>query len=81
MSALRAARSDGVQKGLSLEGTHTSSFLGTQPRMTQVPPAPPCVSDALVANGSSHTATLAPWLADMRDARTPPLPAPMQNRS
>ena len=32
----------------------TSSFLGTQPRMTQVPPAPPRSSEALVANGISQ---------------------------
>ena len=38
----------------------TMSFLGTQPRSTQVPPAPPASSDAMRANGSSQMAVLAP---------------------
>lgn len=39
---------------------YTMSFLGTQPRSTQVPPAPPSVSDALRAKGSSQIAALMP---------------------
>src|SRR5205085_4661914 len=42
-----------------------------QPRLTQVPPRA----------ASSATATRAPRCAAMRAARTPPLPAPMTNRS
>src|SRR4051812_9765401 len=42
-----------------------------QPRLTQVPPSA----------ASSATATRAPRCAAMRAARTPPLPAPMMNRS
>ena len=42
------------------------SFFGTQPLNTQVPPAPPFLSDATKSNGISQTATLAPachlWL-------------------
>lgn len=38
----------------------TISFLGTQPRITQVPPAPPVASLAIVLKGISQTATLAP---------------------
>ena len=47
------------------------NFLGTQPRITQVPPT----------RLSSATATFAPERAAMRAARTPPDPAPMTNRS
>ena len=47
------------------------NFLGTQPRMTQVPPG----------RYSSATATRAPDRAASRAARTPPDPAPMTNRS
>ena len=47
------------------------SFLGTQPRITQVPPM----------RYSSASATRAPWLAAMRAARTPPEPPPMTIRS
>ena len=39
---------------------NTISFLGTQPRSTQVPPAPPTESDATLPYGSSHTAALIP---------------------
>ncbi len=39
---------------------YTMSFLGTQPRSTQVPPAPPATSEDLRANGISHTAALTP---------------------
>ena len=46
-----------------------------------VPPTPPAVSEEMVAKGSSQTATLAPKLAAKREARTPPLPAPMVKRS
>src|SRR3982751_363136 len=42
-----------------------------QPRLTHVPPRA----------ASSATATRAPRCAAMRPARTPPLPAPMTNRS
>src|SRR5256885_12121753 len=49
----------------------TNSFFGTQPRITQVPPI----------RYSSATMTLAPWLAAMRAARTPPDPPPMTKRS
>src|SRR3954466_15492391 len=49
----------------------TSSFFGTQPRITQVPPI----------RYSSATMTFAPWLAAMRAARTPPEPPPITNRS
>src|SRR5882757_7308034 len=49
----------------------TNNFFGTQPRITQVPPI----------RYSSATITLAPWLAAMRAARTPPEPPPMTNRS
>src|SRR5690242_12783377 len=49
----------------------TNSFFGTQPRITQVPPI----------RYSSATMTLAPWLAAMRAARTPPEPPPMTKRS
>ena len=47
------------------------NFFGTQPRITQVPPM----------RLSSATATLAPDMAAIRAARTPPDPAPMTNRS
>merc|ERR1719401_3385629 len=60
---------------------YTKSFLGTQPRKTQVPPTPPAVRDALVAKGSSATATFAPNPVANLDPRTPPLPAPMVNMS
>lgn len=36
------------------------SFLGTQPRRTQVPPAPPLLLEATRSNGISQTATFAP---------------------
>src|SRR5213080_3521972 len=49
----------------------TNSFFGTQPRITQVPPI----------RYSSATMTLAPWLAAIRAARTPPDPPPMTKRS
>src|SRR6201996_2640040 len=49
----------------------TNSFLGTQPRITQVPPI----------RYSSATMTRAPWPAAIRAARTPPEPPPMTNRS
>src|SRR5262245_10851431 len=49
----------------------TSSFFGTQPRMTQVPPT----------RYSSAIITRAPWPAAMRAARTPPEPAPITRRS
>jgi hypothetical protein len=39
---------------------YTKSFLGTQPRRTHVPPAPPTASLDISPKGSSHTATLAP---------------------
>ena len=39
---------------------YTMSFLGTQPRSTQVPPAPPATSDAFRANGISQIAALMP---------------------
>lgn len=39
---------------------YTMSFLGTQPRSTQVPPAPPPTSEALRANGISQIAALMP---------------------
>ncbi len=47
------------------------NFLGTQPRITQVPPA----------RCSSATATRAPAAAAKRAALTPPEPAPMTKRS
>ena len=47
------------------------NFLGTQPRITQVPPT----------RCSSATITLAPDMAASRAARTPPEPAPMTKRS
>lgn len=46
-----------------------------------VPPTPPEVSEEMVENGSSQTATEAPKFAANREARTPPLPAPTVNRS
>src|SRR5215471_14939825 len=49
----------------------TSSFFGTQPRITQVPPM----------RYSSAIMTLAPWPAAIRAARTPPEPPPITNRS
>src|SRR5215475_10154738 len=49
----------------------TSSFFGTQPRITQVPPM----------RYSSASMTRAPWPAAMRAARTPPEPPPITNRS
>src|ERR1700733_6540713 len=49
----------------------TSSFFGTQPRITQVPPM----------RYSSAIITRAPWPAAIRAARTPPEPPPMTNRS
>ena len=39
---------------------YTSSFFGTHPRSTHVPPAPPAVSDATRAYGISQTAALMP---------------------
>ena len=48
---------------------------------TYVPPTPPEVSEEMVAKGSSQIATEAPKLAANRDARIPPLPAPMVKRS
>lgn len=48
---------------------------------TYVPPTPPAVSEEIVENGSSQMATEAPKLAAKREARTPPLPAPMVKRS
>ena len=39
------------------------------------------VSEEIVEKGSSQTATEAPKLAAKREARTPPLPAPMVKRS
>src|SRR5258706_7146176 len=50
---------------------YTSSFFGTQPRITQVPPI----------RYSSASMTRAPWPAAIRAARTPPEPPPMTNRS
>jgi len=50
-------------------------------RGTYVPPTPPVVSDEIVENGSSQIAALAPKLEAKREARTPPLPAPMVKRS
>src|SRR5665213_192166 len=49
----------------------TNSFLGTQPRITQVPPI----------RYSSAIITRAPWPAAIRAARTPPEPPPITNRS
>src|SRR5271166_4677703 len=49
----------------------TSSFFGTQPTLTQVPPQ----------KRSSATATRAPWPAAMRPQRTPAEPPPITNRS
>lgn len=46
-----------------------------------VPPTPPAVSDEIVLKGSSQTAEEAPKLAAKREALTPPLPAPIVNRS
>ena len=48
-----------------------SSFFGTQPRITQVPPT----------RYSSAMPTLAPSSAASRPARTPPEPAPITNKS
>lgn len=48
---------------------------------TYVPPTPPALSDEMVEKGSSQTATEAPKLAAKREARTPPLPAPIVKRS
>jgi hypothetical protein len=50
---------------------YTSSFFGTQPRITQVPPK----------RSASAMATRAPNAAATRLARTPPEPAPMTKRS
>ena len=47
------------------------NFLGTQPRITQVPPT----------RCSSAMPTLAPDSAASRPARTPPEPAPITKRS
>ena len=47
------------------------NFLGTQPRMTQVPPT----------RCSSAKATFAPDIAASRPALTPPEPAPITKRS
>lgn len=59
-----------------------SSHQGAFPSLlTYVPPTPPLSSLALVEKGSSHTATLAPYWDAKREARTPPLPAPIVNRS
>jgi len=49
----------------------TSSFFGTQPILTQVPPQ----------KRSSATPTRAPYPAAIRAQRTPPEPPPMTNRS
>src|SRR5580693_4835725 len=49
----------------------TSSFFGTQPTLTQVPPQ----------KRSSATPTRAPWPAAMRPQRTPAEPPPITNRS
>src|SRR5579872_2448524 len=49
----------------------TSSFFGTQPTLTHVPPQ----------NRSSATPTRAPWPAAMRAQRTPAEPPPITNRS
>jgi hypothetical protein len=46
-----------------------------------VPPTPPVVSDEIVEKGSSQIAALAPKLEAKREARTPPLPAPIVKRS
>jgi hypothetical protein len=58
-------------KACANSAPYTSSFLGTQPRITQVPPM----------RYSSATATRAPASEAMRAARTPPDPAPITNRS
>ena len=61
--------------GLELRGRSrdamTMNFLGTQPRITQVPPT----------RCSSAMATRLPPRAVSRAARTPPEPAPMTKRS
>ena len=49
----------------------TSSFFGTQPTLTQVPPQ----------KRSSAMPTRAPWPAAMRAHRTPAEPPPITNRS
>lgn len=46
-----------------------------------MPPTPPVVSEEIVEKGSSQTAEEAPKLEARREARTPPLPAPMVKRS
>lgn len=48
---------------------------------THVPPTPPVSSEEIVANGSSQMVTDAPKFEAKRDARTPPLPAPIVKRS
>ncbi|KAM1795736.1 hypothetical protein ACFX11_036048 [Malus domestica] len=55
--------------------------IGLQKLKTYVPPTPPVVSEEMVEKGSSQTATEAPKLAAKREARTPPLPAPIVKRS
>src|SRR3954470_3882785 len=50
---------------------YTSSFFGTHPRITQVPPQ----------RSASATAVRAPCSAATRAARTPPEPPPITNRS
>src|SRR4029079_4953937 len=50
---------------------YTSSFFGTQPRITQVPPM----------RYSSAIVTLAPYCAAMRAARTPREPPPITKKS
>lgn len=46
-----------------------------------MPPTPPVESEEIVEKGSSQTATEAPKLDAKREALTPPLPAPMVNKS
>ena len=55
--------------------THIINF-----RKTYVPPMAPTVSEEIVANGSSQTATEAPKPEEKREARTLPLPAPIVKR-
>lgn len=49
---------------------YITSFLGTQPRSTHVPPRPPADSDEMYPNGSSAHATFAPNPLDIREALT-----------
>jgi hypothetical protein len=61
--------------------TNAKDISGNSPTLTHVPPIAeysgliPCV------NRLSNNATLAPYPADIRDARTPPDPPPMTTRS